>query len=70
MVAVPNVDSTATSVQSLMHDSKAKGPDYRIPSHFGSASRIVSGSSVHMMTLINGCERSLVRAEQSLMMCH
>ncbi|KAG1816204.1 O-methyltransferase-domain-containing protein [Suillus variegatus] len=69
MVAVPNVDSTATSVQSLMHDSKAKGPDYRIPSHFGSASRIVSGSSVHMMTLINGCERSLREWEKLVKGC-
>ncbi|KAG2057461.1 S-adenosyl-L-methionine-dependent methyltransferase [Suillus hirtellus] len=69
MVAVPNVDSTATSVQSLVHDSRAKGPDYRIPSHFGSASRIVSGSSVHMMTLINGCERSLREWEKLVKGC-
>lgn len=70
MVAVPNVDSTATtSVKSLMLDGGAKGPDYRIPSHFGSASRIVSGSSVHMLTMINGCERSLREWEKLVKGC-
>ncbi|KAG2364350.1 hypothetical protein BDR07DRAFT_1375152 [Suillus spraguei] len=50
MVAVPNVDSTTpTSIKSLSLNSEAKGLDSRIPSHFGSASRIVSGSSMHML---------------------
>ncbi|KAG2067309.1 S-adenosyl-L-methionine-dependent methyltransferase [Suillus decipiens] len=70
MVAIPNVDSTTpTSIKSLSLGSEAKGPDYRIPSHFGSASRIVSGSSMHMLTMINGCERSLREWEKLVKGC-
>lgn len=70
MVAVPNVDSAATtSVKSLMPSGGTKGPDYSIPSHFGSASKIVSGSSVHMLTVINGCERSLREWEKLVKGC-
>ncbi|KAG1724179.1 hypothetical protein EDB19DRAFT_1915657 [Suillus lakei] len=60
MVAVPNVDATATtSAKSFLPDSDDKHPDASIPSHFGSASKLVNGFSVHMLTLMNGCERSL-----------
>ncbi|KAG1863570.1 S-adenosyl-L-methionine-dependent methyltransferase [Suillus subalutaceus] len=57
IVAVPNADSTST--KSFLLDSHANDLDYSIPSHFGSASEQVSAVSVHMLTLMNGCERSL-----------
>ncbi|KAG1874373.1 S-adenosyl-L-methionine-dependent methyltransferase [Suillus subluteus] len=60
IVAVPNADSTATtSTKSFLLDNHANDLDYSIPSHFGSASEQVSAVSVHMLTLMNGCERSL-----------
>lgn len=58
MITIPNVDSTATtSTKSILLDNHAKRLD--IPSHFGSASELVCAFSVHILTLINGCERSL-----------
>ncbi|KAG2364327.1 O-methyltransferase-domain-containing protein [Suillus spraguei] len=69
-VAVPNVDSTATTnMKSLTLDSGAKDPDHRIPSHFGSASRIVGGLSMHMLTMLNGWERSLREWEKLVKGC-
>ncbi|KAG2136353.1 O-methyltransferase-domain-containing protein [Suillus bovinus] len=60
MVAVPNVDSTATrSAKSFLLDSDDKRPNYCIPSHFGAASKLVNAFSVNMLSLMNGCERSL-----------
>ncbi|KAG2362600.1 S-adenosyl-L-methionine-dependent methyltransferase [Suillus spraguei] len=70
MIAVPNVDSTATtSIKSLTLDGGAKGSDYRIPSHFGSASRIPSGLSMHMLTMFNSQERSLREWEKLVKGC-
>ncbi|KAG1747831.1 O-methyltransferase-domain-containing protein [Suillus paluster] len=70
MVAVPNVNATATtSFESFLLDSDAKRLDCTIPSHFGSASKIVSGSSMHMLTMINGCERSLREWEALVRAC-
>ncbi|OJA11232.1 hypothetical protein AZE42_13850 [Rhizopogon vesiculosus] len=43
------------TINSLSHERA----DYIIPSHFGSASKIISGSSMHMMAMFNGCERSM-----------
>lgn len=64
MVVVPNVDSTATtSAKSFLLDGNEKRPNYSVPSHFGSASKPVNAFSVHMLSLMNGCERSLVRAQ-------
>ncbi|KAG1772458.1 hypothetical protein EV702DRAFT_1270649 [Suillus placidus] len=58
MVAVPNVDSTATtSAKSFLLDSDDKCPNYNITLHFGSASKLVNALSVQMLTLMNGCER-------------
>ncbi|KAG1747832.1 O-methyltransferase-domain-containing protein [Suillus paluster] len=60
MVAVPNIDATATtSVESFLTDGDAKRRDNSISSHFGSASKYVNGCSVHMLATLNGCERSL-----------
>ncbi|KAG1738483.1 O-methyltransferase-domain-containing protein [Suillus lakei] len=60
MLAVPNVDSTATtSTKSFLLDNDAKRSDYSIASHFGSASTLTSGFSVDMMSVMNGCEKSL-----------
>jgi hypothetical protein len=67
MVVVPNVDSTATtSAKSFLLDEDDQRPNYRVPSHFGSASKAINAFSVHMLSLMNGCERSLVRAQQVL----
>ncbi|OJA07618.1 hypothetical protein AZE42_10315 [Rhizopogon vesiculosus] len=63
MIAFPNVDVTATmTIKSPSHERV----DNTIPSHFGSASKIISGSSMHMLAMINGYERPMLRAEQSL----
>ncbi|KAG1747840.1 O-methyltransferase-domain-containing protein [Suillus paluster] len=60
MVNIPNVDATATpSVESFLMHSDAKRRDYSIPSHFGSASKLVAAYSMHMLSMMNGCERSL-----------
>ncbi|KAG2345929.1 S-adenosyl-L-methionine-dependent methyltransferase [Suillus weaverae] len=70
MVAVPNVDSTATtSAKSFLLDSNDKRLDYYVPSHFASASKLVNAFSVHMLTLMNGCERSLREWESLLNGC-
>ncbi|OAX35334.1 hypothetical protein K503DRAFT_802898 [Rhizopogon vinicolor AM-OR11-026] len=50
MIAVPNVESTATTA-----------------SHFGSASKIISGSSMYMLARINGYERSMHEWEALVM---
>ncbi|OAX35099.1 S-adenosyl-L-methionine-dependent methyltransferase [Rhizopogon vinicolor AM-OR11-026] len=56
IIVVPNVDATATTtINSLSHERA----DYIIPSHFGSASKIISGSSMHMMAMFNSYERSM-----------
>ncbi|OJA12863.1 hypothetical protein AZE42_02418 [Rhizopogon vesiculosus] len=60
-IAVPNVDATATmTINSLSHERA----DYIIPSHFGSASKSTSGSSMHMMAMFNSRERSMDEWEQ------
>ncbi|KAG2072458.1 S-adenosyl-L-methionine-dependent methyltransferase [Suillus decipiens] len=60
MVAVPNVDSTSTrSAKSFLLNGDDKSPNYVVPSHFGSASKLVSGFSAYMLTMMNGCERSM-----------
>ncbi|KAG2067339.1 S-adenosyl-L-methionine-dependent methyltransferase [Suillus decipiens] len=65
-VVIPNIDSTpTTNMKSLTLDSGAKGPDDRIPS----ASRIVSGLSMHMLTMLNGWERSLREWEKLVKGC-
>ncbi|KAG2141936.1 O-methyltransferase-domain-containing protein [Suillus clintonianus] len=70
MVVVPNVDSTATTNAELfLLDSDVKRVDYSVPSHFGSASKIVNAFSVHMLTLMNGCERSLPEWETLVKGC-
>lgn len=70
MVAVPNVDSTATtSAKSFLLDGDDKRPDYCVPSHFGSASKLVNAFSVHMLSLMNGCERSLREWENLVKEC-
>ncbi|KAG2032052.1 O-methyltransferase-domain-containing protein [Suillus americanus] len=59
-MSIPNVDSTATtSAESFLLDGDGKHSDYCVPSHFGSASKLVNAYSVHMLSLMNGCERSL-----------
>ncbi|KAG1816221.1 O-methyltransferase-domain-containing protein [Suillus variegatus] len=70
MVAVPNVDSTATtSAKTFLLDGDDKRPDYCVPSHFGSASKLVNAFSVHMLSLMNGCERSLREWESLVKGC-
>ncbi|KAG1835391.1 O-methyltransferase-domain-containing protein [Suillus subalutaceus] len=70
MVTIPNVDSTATtSVKSFLMDGDDKHPDYCVPSHFGSASKLVNAYSVHMLSLMNGCERSLREWENLVKGC-
>ncbi|KAG1786515.1 O-methyltransferase-domain-containing protein, partial [Suillus plorans] len=70
MVAFPNVDSTATiSAKSFLLDGDYKRPDYCVPSHFGSASKLVNAFSVHMPNLMNGCERSLREWESLVKGC-
>ncbi|KAG1874380.1 O-methyltransferase-domain-containing protein [Suillus subluteus] len=70
MVAIPNVDSTATtSAKLFLPDGDDKHPDYCVPSHFGSASKLVSGYSVHMLSMMNGCERSLREWENLVKGC-
>ncbi|KAG2141937.1 O-methyltransferase-domain-containing protein [Suillus clintonianus] len=70
MVTVPNLDSTATtSTNSFLLDGDAKRPDYSIQSHFGSASQLVNTLSMHMLTMMNGCERSLPEWEKLVKGC-
>lgn len=70
MVVVPNVDSTATtSAKSFLLDGNDKRPNYCVPSHFGSASKPVNAFSVHMLSLVNGCERSLREWESLINRC-
>lgn len=70
MIVVPNVDSTATtSAKSFLLDGNDKRPNYCVPSHFGSASKPVNAFSVHMLSLVNGCERSLREWESLINGC-
>ncbi|KAG1771420.1 O-methyltransferase-domain-containing protein [Suillus occidentalis] len=67
MVVVPNVNSTATtSAKSFLLDGNDNDC---VPSHFGSASKPVNAFSVHMTSLMNGCERSLREWESLINGC-
>ncbi|KAJ8582330.1 S-adenosyl-L-methionine-dependent methyltransferase [Rhizopogon salebrosus TDB-379] len=66
LIAVPNVDATVTTTfNPLPHEH----PDYLIPSHFGSASKIVNRLSMHMLTMLNSSERSMCEWEELVKRC-